>query len=498
MTTISIPDELAGRIDWEQAVRLSLQEPSALLPPATFESAIADHVSDYAEWAAASWRKGVMTHQPEVVFAAKPSRGLRPVPVLSLLHRVVYRGVVGLLEPQLPQQSRVRMSFDEFQLAPLDQSDASFVLVTDITNFYEYIDHQLLQDELVARTAEGTIARFIRTFLGELAGRSFGIPQTYGSSHVLSDIILEVPENRLLRSGYEVWRFGDDFRVGAETWSSISSVYEQLDYEVRQLGLSLSDAKSYRFPRARYMERLEAPNRIWRTVAGEVEADLRIFNPYTEVVVEPDEEATLVEASLRFLELWSDGAATRQDDHPVEAYAYRDVLGSALAVLMSFKHDGAIAYLRDVLVYEPFLTNLVARYLASLGEPGGQTADDILRSATADEAFYLLPWQETWLVQPLIYAAELSEPTAAQLRDRMLATRGQPFLRAAAAVILSRLGRAEPTELGKIYDTSGPATQPEIVVALAHACDGEDRILRSVATDQPLYSWIVDSVSRGA
>ncbi len=89
----------------------------------------------------------------------------------------------------------------------------------------------------------------------------------------MSDAYLGAIERRLMRSGYNVSRYADDFKVSSPTWSKANQVIEEAAEEARGLGLTLSTGKTIIRKRSTVdrlrVERTELSRRYFANVTGD-------------------------------------------------------------------------------------------------------------------------------------------------------------------------------------------------------------------------------------
>ncbi len=57
------------------------------------------------------------------------------------------------------------MPIEQFWNAPLDVPDAKYISKTDVTSYYEFVDHDLLSAELIAQTGEELAADVLADLL---------------------------------------------------------------------------------------------------------------------------------------------------------------------------------------------------------------------------------------------------------------------------------------------------------------------------------------------
>ena len=181
----------------------------------------------------------------DVLLARKLGRGARPLSLLGLQERILYRGVVALVEKAAQVSgNRSFEEFEAFQREPLEVQGCRYVLKADIAAYYQYIDHERLVDEVVAQTGDDLAVYIAVDLLHRATGRAYGLPQLNTSSDVLAEIYIEPMRRALIRSGFITYRFADDFRVACRTYAEALSAWEAADSAARDLGLVLNESKT--------------------------------------------------------------------------------------------------------------------------------------------------------------------------------------------------------------------------------------------------------------
>src|SRR4051794_19701601 len=116
---MTVDATLLGRADLREAVGLELASRNRLLPR-RFD--YWDLVSDSAiveRWLRPRLRRGFSQTAASVVFADKGQGGARPLHIMTLEDRVLYRALVNLIKESLPDRVRGRGNISTFKEAPL-------------------------------------------------------------------------------------------------------------------------------------------------------------------------------------------------------------------------------------------------------------------------------------------------------------------------------------------------------------------------------------------
>lgn len=134
-----------------------------------------------------------------------------------------------------------------FRHRSLDKIDDGypFVIITDITGYYENIDHMTLYSDLKAIGVEDKTAIAIKNCLKKwtiLQGK--GLPQACTASHILAKLYLNEIDLALHNSNIEHLRYVDDIRIFCKSKAEAKKALVQLIKLLRSRGLNLQSAKT--------------------------------------------------------------------------------------------------------------------------------------------------------------------------------------------------------------------------------------------------------------
>ncbi len=214
---------------------------------------------------------GYTPRPSQMCWAPKPNGLLRPGSVLEVEDEVVYNVLIGRVFPALHAQIfDLRGEPDvSYQLAPdpddpewiktdfrlwtqwrkrsLEklESGVSFLLIADITGFYDNIDiKRLMSDVRQVHDAPDEI-RLLTDCLNAWAHpRGRGIPQGYSASHLLAKLFLEPVDRNLANDGFSHLRYVDDFRIFLPSKLEGRRAIARLTELLHRRGLSLQSAKT--------------------------------------------------------------------------------------------------------------------------------------------------------------------------------------------------------------------------------------------------------------
>jgi len=432
-----------------------------------------------------------------VVLSDKGWRGARPLHVMTLADRVLYRALVELIGRTLPENLRQRRPVAEFREAPLDVPDAAYISKTDVAAYYEFVNHQFLTDELIGQTGEEPAIDLLADLLDGVMGRRVGLPQVHTASDVLGDTYIDRARRRLLRRGHATFTYSDDFRIASSSLGEARAAVEACAEEVRALGLVLNDRKTYTYGTDKYRRSLtsfgDAEKRLFANhedPAADSDSDdpfnLGFLDSDYEDADEPistlgaerldqavDEDEALCEdtptpddlderrivAARRAWELWVREDESDETQAGQEAAITQSLLGRALPTLGAVADEGPVEALSELLRYEPALAPQVTAYMIGYANSGPH-ARGRLRSAldvVVDAQIYS-PWQGMWLAE----AAGAIRPSRRTHRYeewlvRSVAESPHDGLAATAAAALGRLGRGDADVISAAIDRVGPA-----------------------------------------
>ncbi|WP_433464059.1 RNA-directed DNA polymerase [Spirillospora sp. CA-128828] len=489
---MAVDRALLRRVDISDAVALELKSRNRMLPRRWDDAALAAESSAVEAWLRPQLRRGPSGDKASLVFADKLRRGVRPLHVMTLEDRVLYRGLVGLISDALPERLRRRVPIDQFRTAPLEVPDTEYVSLTDVASYYEFVDHDLLCAELIAQTGEELAVDVLADLLASVLGRRVGLPQVHSASDILGDTYIDPVRRRMLRHGYTVFTYSDDFRIASASLGDARAALDRCAVEVRTLGLVLNDHKTFTYGARNYRHSLtafsEAEQRLFAddqaadTAAslaaldsgygdtdGELAAPLSLGITSPGTILEENEQALGPEddegpaeidparrrAAQRAWDLWENESEEIQGGQ--NAATAQALLGRALPMLGASGDPSPLQWLSELLRSEPALTPQIAAYVSAYGQIG-QRARANLRSVLDDVTGggALSTWQGMWIAHA---AGNVRRSRRSHEYEDWLArctTDSHDGLAATAAAALGRIGRGDPALVASAVERVGP------------------------------------------
>lgn len=390
--------DLLDRLD----IRLALTDETSgprrdLLPVQVGDLAAQTNLDEVAVIITTRAREGNVGNQPAPVLAASKWRhGRRPAAVLPLPERVLYRAATSLLGDGLAEK-RAKDDYATFINAPVNNGNA-FVVVTDLANYYSSIQVDRLANVLLSRTGEWSVISWLRGFLQSISPDVGGLPQGNFASDRLADTYADTLLRKLRRRGLSVWRYSDDFRIGASSYQDGINALEVFDEVLRSMGLFVNERKTYIVHRDKYVEHMERERQYFTEAWKEKRDQLTTVDFYSFEPDFPEDLEVYGAVAMEELEAWADAVKeVREDDK--KTLPTRLDLGLVLNILSIVGESAALEYVPELLLMEPQFTYQVAGYLYELSETHAAEVDSAVSKTIKETA--LSRWKSIWLCYAL-------------------------------------------------------------------------------------------------
>lgn len=422
-------------------------------------------------------KRGYQPPASDVVEVPKWGGGTRPAADLPVIDRLLLDAFTSHLRPTIAD-GLVNWSLENQARADAEQylveGDHGYVLVTDVVSAYEYVNLEILANELLDLTGEDEATASLIELLLANSVTGKGIPQGAPQSAVLADVYLSIADRALLRQGFQVFRWADDYRIPAMSWSDALRAQLALERALRhELGMVINASKTWTPTTEKYGQWIEAQRSRQREREALVVEVLAAFaagtDPYEYDGEEDADEqppAPDPEMEAEFVELTADDVYWGPGP---ENYSRSNRVRTLLRSLAREGSSAPLDRLRILLQRFPHLTRDTASYLRRHIH-GGWEADTI---AAIDEAIqghsYLVDWQLGWLLHAAVPAEEQLPETLVAAALRTLETTTVPwFARGRSAVLLGREQRLSvDPQLSAMLDAAPTATRPDLLAGAA-------------------------------
>jgi hypothetical protein len=437
----------------------------------------------------------------------KSSNATRPAALLNLTDRVLFAALVNALRKRIegallgrgilfwPRGAPSEKAWHTFEHSPLPVG-GEYVIIADVSAFYESIDHEQLSERLVRMTGRRAEAEALQMLLDRVMGGPRGLPQGLAPSDALATAYLAQVDFAMVRDGYHYARHGDDIRMSAPTYDKARRAILTLEAKVREAGLQLNAYKSKILRRATYEKELrsiddtieETKQRLLEGRVEELTEDSDALNDALktadkeqlgwdlfyhgklslhEVIdelrphLEPDDKRVAEELFAETLA----AAPGTQEALPSDAFHQR--LVASLVRLAAARSLTPLPFIGELLLKFPDKTELFCSYLAAIAT--AQPTDVAQQLSIALVAGqYRTEWEAAWLTRTLTRVHEHVPPTALNVvRMGLERPYGSWLFAVEAAKLLAMREELTREELALLWNTCPHTLRADLVVAAA-------------------------------
>lgn len=346
-------------------------------------------------------------------------------------------------------------AFREESLSRLD-AGAQWVIVTDVTAFYENVDLKTLMSDLSAIGVSLPVQQLLSKLLNRWAavtGR--GLPQGAQASDVLSKLYLNPVDLSLRNLGVDHLRYSDDIRIFCASRTEALTVLRDLARLLRGRGLHLQTAKSrvMRADDARVLFEGVVPalRAIRQRFLKDVAELFDLGDPYLSVA-EVDEllNDNPNDAPVAVLREAFDSYIGEADGDRLD----KTLLHFLVNRLGAASDPHVLPQVRRLLVSHPEETQILLHYIDRVD--AFAEMEPVILGHTASREGQVYDWQ-TWEILNWLDSRPLARDSAAfrYARERAFAASSPPLVRAVARRIVGRYGNvADLQALEAAYGTA--------------------------------------------
>jgi Reverse transcriptase (RNA-dependent DNA polymerase) len=488
-----------------------------LLPREVGWAEVQAEAVDVVKWIRTELRAGWIPAPQQTVAARKPRHGVRPVAVWAIPDRIIYRALVNTLLVQEPDLDRSSTAYLSFVRAPHTYSESvstqdqaqkqaaflrlydspfSHVVKSDISAFYQYIDHSILARELMLKGQDYDLVDSLIQLLREAQGRTYGLPQLLDPSDRLSEIYIDRVERALLRVGLCVWRYNDDFRIGCRDYAEALNAIEQLDSAARENGLVINESKTLTYGYETYVV-----NHLGLTVSSD--QNVIAGDEVEDVVGDYTDEFGLddVQVAAVLIAGAQPGAGDQQIDIKGAHTTDIRLLRRAFNGLAAAKSDQGIEHVKRLMEFVPSLTPTLTRYLILVASTSNAKVHAVLDAICQQTS--LNEWQKIWIIHGLSQVgattgeSSIGYPARLQWVSNVANTSPSPVTRAMAWYCLAEANAASIGELVEKADAAPTCLRTHYLAAVRVRLSGtsgseqQKRIVDALAGDNVLSRAIL-------
>ena len=459
------------------------------LPPEPWWAALRADKSAVAASLQRSLARGHRWPRSEVVHVRKPGHGIRPVSLMSPEVRVLYRAIAAAIVPVADRVERTAEDYAAFVVEPIKaaydhqgglrrigDSKYSHIVITDVAAFYQYIDHAILREELDLAGADIELVDALVDLLGDIEGRSYGLPQRSAPSDWLAEYYAQRISRWVVRDGFDVWRYSDDFRIGCRSYPEALRAIESLARAARDVGLVLNDQKTVAATFLGYLTHnanVEVHDASAEIDPSDVEAAVSGDYP------PDDDDQAVAEATATIARVWDPGEPS-DDGWVVDEFTdvedrwsvrlldsdQHRAVRRALNTLTRHRDPAAVGALLSLLTYQPAMTHRLVIYAVEVADMDPEGVTTFFERATT--RLSLNEWQRVWMAYGVRSAA--IAPTEAELGRwlvQQIVERPDSLAAAEAAVALASRGETTFDVVDGRLRTSSPDVAAWYLQAIA-------------------------------
>ena len=445
------------------------------------------------------------------VLVPKPGNTTRPAALLTLPDRVVFDALVETLRCRIesallgseiimwPRGKRAQKRWNDFEQAPIN-TGKPYIARTDVTGFYECIDHEILRDALIDMTGRRELVNALIEFLQRVMKDSRGLPQGLESSDPIATAYLSSIDYEMSRTGIDYFRHGDDVRFSTDTVREARQAIYEFEQALRKRRLLLNSSKSLVIYADTYREVLDEGNALVdKTRKALLEAriskiekgDFEEINQLLEKM--GDQElgwAVFYHGSVSFSELVThledelepgdievaakvfEDAMKRLPGSPnglsKESFHHRITL--SLARLTAGRNPSALPMLPTLLKGSPEKTEIIVQYLLALGDDHSEAVITVVRKAMIGR--FLTDWELAWLLRSFRRYFHALQAEDLSFAERVATLEDQhPICRVEALKLLGVKGALEGTLIKRLWNLLSPCYRPDLVGAVYYCRD---------------------------
>lgn len=193
-------------------------------------------------------------------------------------------------------------SFREKSLEKIKEG-YQYVIVTDLTGFYDNIDIPILISDLKACGIDNEIVNELSKCLNRWTQvNNKGLPQSNSASDILAKLYLDNIDKGLRNAGFVHLRYVDDIRIFCKNSSEAKRALLELTKLLRKRGLNLQSSKTKILPSNEALNEIEGIQPVITMVTKQFENELLSFEFPSEYFDNDEEQTT----------------ENKEDDTPIE------------------------------------------------------------------------------------------------------------------------------------------------------------------------------------
>ena len=429
----------------------------------------------------------------------------RPAALLSFSDRLSYEAMGDWISHQLDSalpagvlwpRRRGETATRQF-LAVHEKFKTPYVVKTDISAFYEVVDHGILAVFLARYLGLSTPrVHALQNFLDAVMGSQLGLPQGPPASDLFASAFLLPVDLSIAAEGWNYVRYADDYMIGATSLADARRKLETIEQLLHGVGLRLSDEKTMIMKRSTFSSSMTKPPRKVEQIRSRVRRRLETSLLQADDSDFIEEELTRLGVDDQTLwDLLYHGTTTMEEVlesirdrlEPTIAEAYAQLLSETARDLragkstddlqfsektaieaLTFVAAGGIAVdqevLEIILQWFPRAAPNLAVYLQEIGRTDGAYAGSFCRRAIARPSHS--DWTLAWLVHVLESRPDLIDDEVAKvLRKTISGAQRTPLAAVTAVRALAHSGQLKAPTWRRLFERVSLPLRAEMLFA---------------------------------
>ncbi len=215
------------------------------------------------------------------VYIPKPSGGVRPLDIPSIVDRVAQGAVAMTLMPVLEREMEDasfayrpgRSVAQAVQRVASHRRDGfRWVVDGDIVRFFERVPHDRLIEQIERHVDDGRLVDLVALWLENASPEGIGLPQGSPLSPLLANLYLDLVDEQIKGRGVRLVRFADDFVLLCKSEDGARGALEKMSALLDEHGLELHRDKTRIVPfdqGFRFLGHIFVRSMVWREVIGD-------------------------------------------------------------------------------------------------------------------------------------------------------------------------------------------------------------------------------------
>lgn len=441
----------------------------------------------------------------------KRNFSLRPAGAMHIRDRLLYQAIADFLAPHFTPEDpvfsyRLASPTSSWMFLPgveqwkLFESEAerlchehAYVLETDLTAYFEHIDHRRLARRLddIFPDIDRAVMRPMKQMLNRLLGnwsvtQSFSIPQVNHPSSFFGNIYVDEFDKLIIRNGYTYLRYVDDMRLFTNSIPEARRALAQIVQILRRSGLFISSGKTRIVPSEIVLAEYDEHRNTLNTIDEAFKSKRR-----TQI------ENVLPVLQDFFFSTINDDDGFRDRHFRFCIYRYRKLKAFGIGGDI---HRPVVETVLEKLYDLPSATDVFVLYLSQFP---GLTDISVAILEFLESDFNIYPWQEMHLLEVLIRVLshvenEVAERAKRYARHVCQSRDFHPSVRAKAYILLGKLGDwADRRDIRDCYaNEQNSEIQKAILIAIQEMNDEERRhFFRNIQNDSTEIGRVVNYLS---